>query len=105
MNKNYELIFDKVVFKQLKKAGKNKEVKEILRKMFDKVEEKGPLAGELLDSQLFLYEVKNIRPPLRLYYQVLEKSNQIKVFEFEMKTSALKQRKTIQKIKTKASET
>ncbi len=101
MEKMYTLIFDKVIIKQLKKAAKNNQVKEILTKMLDSIEENGPDAGELLDSQLFIYEVKNMRPPIRLYYQHSKASNEIKVFEYEMKTSSEKQQITIEKIKSK----
>ena len=101
MEKRYNLIFDKVMIKQLKKAAKNNQVKEILTKMLDSIQESGPDAGELLDSQLFIYEVKNMRPPIRLYYQHSKSSNEIKVFEYEMKTSSEKQQITIEKIKRK----
>mgnify|MGYP001562024637 CR=1 FL=1 len=99
MIKKYTLVFDKVIIKQLKKAAKNNQVKEILIKMLDSIEENGPDAGELLDSQLFIYEVKNMRPPIRLYYQYNKVSNEVKVFEYEMKTSSEKQANTIEKIK------
>ncbi|MFB6246793.1 MAG: hypothetical protein ABEI74_04350 [Candidatus Pacearchaeota archaeon] len=66
--KNYELIFDRVILRQLDKVAKDKSVKEILSKMFDKIEEKGPKAGKLLDPKLKLYELKNKRPPIRLYF-------------------------------------
>ena len=101
MEKRYNLIFDKVMIKQLKKAAKNNQVKEILTKMLDSIQESGPDAGELLDSQLFIYEVKNMRPPIRLYYQHNNISNEIKVFGYEMKTSSEKQQRTIEKIKKK----
>lgn len=101
MEKKYTLIFDKVIIKQLKKAAKNNQVKEILIKMLDSIEEFGEEAGELLDSQLFIYEVKNIHPPIRLYYQHSKLSNEIKIFEYEMKTSQEKQQNTIEKIKRK----
>jgi len=53
------LKFDPVMIKQLKKAAGNKTIKEILSKMLDKIEEKGPKVGELIDSKLFIYELKN----------------------------------------------
>ena len=101
MEKRHTLVFDKVMIKQLKRAAKNNQVKEILTKMLDGIEEFGPDAGELLDSQLSIYEVKNMRPPIRLYYQHSKASNEIKVFEYEMKTGAEKQQNTIEKIKKK----
>jgi len=55
--------------------------------MLDKIEELGPNSGKLLDSKLFLYEVKNKHPPLRLYFKPKVNSNEIYIFEFEMKTN------------------
>jgi len=104
-NKNYQLIFDKVILKQLKKAGKNQQVKNILSKILDKIEELGPRAGNLIDSRLLIYEVKIMRPPIRLYYKLKKNSNQIYVFEYEMKKSKEKQQETIDKIRKKVSET
>ena len=69
--------------------------------MLDKLESSGPDAGELLDSKLFVYEVKNIRPPIRLYFKHNNITNEIYIFEFEMKTSEEKQQATIEKIKQK----
>ena len=103
MGTNYTLVFDDVMVKQLKKAAKNQHIKEILTKMLDKLEFSGPDAGELLDSQLSLYEVKIKHPPIRLYYKHNKSTNEIYVFEFEMKTSPEKQEATIKKLKQKAS--
>ena len=100
---NYTLVFDDVMIKQLKKAGKNQHIKEILTKMLDKLEFFGPDAGELLDSQLAVYEVKIKHPPIRLYFKHNKQTNEIYVFEFEIKTSPEKQKATIIKIKRKAS--
>lgn len=97
----YELVYDEVILKQLKKAAKDNKVKEILSKMFDKLENKGPEIGELLDSKVFIYELKNMHPPIRLYYKPDLETDKIKVFEFEMKTGQDKQQKTIDKIKNK----
>ena len=100
--KNYKLIFDDVILRQLKKAGKNYQVKLILTKILDKIEEFGPGAGRnLLDSRLSLFEVKVMHPPIRLYYKHNKKTNEIYVFEYEMKTSKDKQQGTIDKIKKK----
>ena len=103
MEKIYTLAFDEVMIKQLKKAGKNQHIKEILTKMLDKLELSGPDAGELLDSQLAVYEIKIKHPPLRLYFKYNRPTNEIYVFEFEMKTSPEKQKATIIKIRQKAS--
>ena len=103
MGTNYTLVFDDVMTKQLKKAAKNQHIKEILTKMLDKLELSGPDAGELLDSQLSLYEVKIKHPPIRLYYKHNKSTNDIYVFEFEIKTSPEKQEATIKKLKQKAS--
>jgi len=35
---NYKLIFDDVILKQLKRAGKNKHIRDILSKILDKLE-------------------------------------------------------------------
>ena len=103
MEKNYNLIFDDIMIKQLKKVAKNHHIKEILAKMLDKLELSGPDAGELLDSQLSIYEVKLKHPPIRLYFKHNKLTNEIYVFEFEMKTSPEKQKATIKKLKQKAS--
>ena len=66
MEKPYNLVFDDVMTKQLKKAAKNQHIKEILTKILDKLELSGPKAGDLLDSQLFIYEIK-VKHPLSGY--------------------------------------
>ena len=53
----YTLVFDEEIIKQLKKVDGN--IKNILSKMFDKLELGGPIVGKLLDSKLFIYEIKN----------------------------------------------
>ena len=98
---DYKLIFDELMIKQLQKAGKNHHVKQFLTKMLNKIEELGPNAGKLLDSKLFIYEVKNKHPPIRLYYRHNIFNNEIYVFEYEMKTSEERQSNTIEKIKKK----
>ncbi len=103
METRYTLVFDDVMVKQLKKAAKNQHIKEILTKILDKLELSGPDTGELLDSQLGIYEVKIKHPPIRLYFKHNKPTNEIYVFEFEMKTSPEKQKTTIIKIKRKAS--
>ena len=103
METHFTLVFDDVMTKQLKKAAKNQHIKEILTKMLDKLELSGPDAGELLDSQLSLYEVKIKHPPIRLYFKHNKATNEIYVFEFEMKTSPEKQKATIIKLKKKLS--
>ena len=70
--------------------------------MLDRLEFLGPDAGNLLDSKLFIYEVKNKHPPIRLYFKHIQQTNEIYVFEFEMKTSPKKQKTTIGKIRQKA---
>ena len=101
METHFTLVFDDVMIKQLKKAAKNQHIKEILTKMLDKLELSGPDAGELLDPQLSLYEVKIKHPPIRLYFKHNKTTNEIYVFEFEMKTSPEKQKATIIKLKKK----
>jgi mRNA-degrading endonuclease RelE of RelBE toxin-antitoxin system len=104
MEKRFVLIFDEVITKQLRKAAKNNQVKQILTKMLDKIELQGPGAGELLDSKLFLYEIKTMHPPLRLYYKHDRDTNEVYIFQYEMKTSQDSQQKTIDKIRHKALE-
>ena len=99
---NYNLVFDEVILKQLKKLGKKADLKNIVSRMLDKIEALGPHAGNLLDSRLKLYEVKVMRPPLRLYYKIIESKREAYVFEYEMKTSTEKQQKSISRIKEKA---
>ncbi|MEW5896529.1 MAG: hypothetical protein AB1668_02450 [Nanoarchaeota archaeon] len=99
---NFPLVFDDVMIKQLQKAAKNQQLKEILRTMLDELEEKGPQAGKLLDSHLFIYEIKNKHPPIRLYFKHQLQTNEIYVFEYEMKTSEDKQQRAIEKIRLKA---
>ncbi len=101
MEKEYVLVFDEVIIKQLQEAGKNNSIRSILKKMLDKLELIGPFAGKLLDPRIQLYEIKNKKPPLRLYFKHNKTTNEIYVFEFEMKTSEKKQKKTISKIKHK----
>jgi mRNA-degrading endonuclease RelE of RelBE toxin-antitoxin system len=104
MENKYVLVFDEVMLKQLKQAGTDGTVRIFLSKMLNKLEEMGPLAGKLLDSQLSIYEVKMKRPPIRLYYKYNKATNELYVFEYEMKTSPTKQNQTIQRIRKKASE-
>ena len=103
MGKNYELVFDNVILKQLKKAGRNKHLKSILSNMLDKIEAGGPNAGELLDSKLHIYEAKNMHPPITMYYKHDIITSKIYIFEYEMKTGREKQKKTVEKVKNKAS--
>ena len=100
----YLLVFDKVMVKQLKKVAKNEHLRIILSNMLDKLEILGPIGGKLLDSKLFIYEIKNKHPPIRLYFKHNAITNEIYVFEFEMKTSTSKQQRTIDSLKKKASE-
>ena len=99
MGKAYTLVFDAVMLAQLKKLGENKPLRALLGKMFDKMELLGPRAGQLIDSQLFLYEMKAKHPPLRLYYRHIRETDELHVFEYEMKTSPGKQRKTIYRLR------
>lgn len=102
MENNFKLVFDEVILSQLKQLGKNNNLKLILSKMLDKMELLGPRAGELIDSHLFLYEIKSKHPPIRLYYMHTKQSNELYVFEYELKKSQQKQQKTISKLQQKA---
>jgi mRNA-degrading endonuclease RelE of RelBE toxin-antitoxin system len=98
---NYKLVFDEVILSQLKKSGKNKQIRDILSDMLNKIEDLGPRAGQLLDSGVFIYEIKSKRPPIRLYYKHLKATNEIYLFEYEMKTSEEKQKRTIFNLRNK----
>ena len=95
----FKLVFDEVILAQLKRLGGNVQLRLLFRKMFDKMEEHGPRADGLIDSRLFLYEIKCKRPPLRLYYMHVKETNELYVFEYEMKTSKEKQKGTINRIR------
>lgn len=95
----YVLIFDAVMLAQLKKLGEQRQLRVLLAKMLDKMETLGPRAGQLIDSQLFLYEIKAKHPPLRLYYRHVRETDELHVFEYEMKTSPEKQRRTIHRLR------
>lgn len=68
MEKKFTLVFDEIMRNQLLKDGKDANLQGLLARVFDKLEEKGPDAGKLIDSQLFIYEIKNKHLPLRLYF-------------------------------------
>jgi hypothetical protein len=92
------------MLKQLKDIKNDGNLRPIFTKILDKLEEMGPLAGKLLDSHLFIYEIKMKRPPIRLYYKHNQATNELYVFEYEMKTSVEKQQRTVEKIRRKALE-
>ncbi len=100
--KQFELVYDEVILAQLKKLGENRHLRELLSKMFDKMEVLGPRAGELIDSHLFIYEMKSKQPPIRLYFKHVKETDELYVFEFEMKTSGKKQQKSIRQLQDKA---
>ena len=103
--KKFVLIFDDIILKQLKEvAQKDQKIKEILSKIFDKIEEKGDLAGKLIDSRLHIYEMKNKSPPIRLYFKPIKDTMFIFLFEFEMKTSPKKQQRTIDRLRKTAND-
>lgn len=97
--KRYKIIFGWSVLKKFKKIEKKKDIKELLTKMFDKIEEKGPDAGKLLDSALNLYEIKSKKPPLRLYFEIIFENNIAEIIDFEMKKSKNMQNYLIEKIR------
>ena len=103
MENQFELVFDEVIIKQLRKVAKSSKIKEILTKMLNKIEFFGPQAGKLIDSRLFIFEAKNVHPPIRLYFKHNIQTNEIYIFEFEIKTSEEKQQTTIEKIKKRIS--
>ena len=71
----WELIFDEVIKRQLKKV-EDHALHSLVKKCFDDVEENGPMAGKLLDNHVRLFEWKMHHPPLRVYYTLLE-NNQV----------------------------
>lgn len=95
----FQLVFDEVMLAQLKKLGSEKHIRDLLAKLFDKMQSLGPRAGELVDSQLGLYEMKVKHPPIRLYYRHVHGPSELQVFEYEMKTSPEMQKKTIGKLR------
>ena len=101
MKRVYILSFDEVMLNQLKDLGKDVNIRSFISKMLDKIEEHGPRAGKLLDSQLHLYELKIKHPPIRIYFKPVKDSNEIYVFEYQMKTSEEKQQNIIRKIRFK----
>ncbi len=101
MAKNFNLVFDVVILKQLKKLSSDKNLRTLLAKLLDKIEELGPDTGKLLDSHLNLYEVKMNRPLIRVYYKHVHASIELYVFEYGMKTSPEKQQKIIDRIRLK----
>jgi mRNA-degrading endonuclease RelE of RelBE toxin-antitoxin system len=99
--KKYELVFDKVIFKQLKKLNKNNQIKSIISKMFDNLESNGGTIGKMLNNQLMLFELKNKRPSIRLYYKIMANNIEIYILEYELKKNKKKQIITIERLKTK----
>ncbi len=104
MEKRFILVYDEVMLEQLKKLGEDASLRALLSKMFDKMELLGPRAGQLVDSHLFIYEIKSKQPPIRLYYKYVKETDELYVFEYEMKTSEKKQKKTIHKLRKKTQE-
>lgn len=96
---DYTLVFDPVMVRQLRKLESNKAVKYLVLKLLEHLRTSGPQAGELLDSRLFLYELKCKRPPLRIYFKPQKTSDEIYVFFFEMKTNPKKQKRTINELR------
>ena len=103
MEQLYKVVFDEYVRDKLQKAINKSDYKEIIKQWLDLLEVKGPLAGKLLDNHIWLYEMKNKHPPLRLYFYHQKSTDKIIIFELEMKTSKLKQKKTIGKLRHRLS--
>jgi mRNA-degrading endonuclease RelE of RelBE toxin-antitoxin system len=97
--KHYKLIFGKSVLKKLKKIEKKKDIKNLVSKMLDKIEDQGPKAGKLLDPVINLYEIKSKKPPLRLYFEIIFENNIAEIIDFQMKISQDKQNTLIKRIK------
>ena len=103
--KKWHTIFSKEMIKQFRKLATKKDLKETLRSLLDELEEKGPQIGELLDSRVHLYELKQGNPSIRIYYRPRENSNKIDVFEYEIKKRPKQQKQTINRIRRRLSET
>ena len=95
----YRLIFGKSILKKLKKIENKSDIKNLVSKMLDKIEEKGPDAGKLLDLVVNLYEIKSKNPPLRLYFEIIFEGKNAEIIDFKMKRSQDKQNLLIKKIK------
>lgn len=98
MEKRYVVVFDEVVKEKLEKAITINNYKEVIRAWLDQLEQKGTEAGKLLDNHVWLYEMKNKHPPLRLYFHYQKSTGKIIIFECEMKTNEKKQKETIGKL-------
>lgn len=79
--------------KQLEKI-RDGALQQLMEKCRRRLELLGPRAGKLLNSRYHLYEWKNNRPPLRVYYRVFWDDSILMIF-YELKTSEAKQRQTI----------
>ena len=101
VGKKFTLIFDEPILKQLKKAAKDKNTELIVKKLLDRLEIYGPISGNLLDVKIWLYELKNKHPPIRIYFKHQKETNEIYVLEYEMKTSEKKQSNTISNLRKK----
>ena len=64
-------------------------------RVLDKIEEKGPHAGALLDTRLKIYEMKSKRPPIRLYYKYNLQTDEINIHPGEHLVEMLR----VQKLK------
>lgn len=102
MVETYQLVYDEVILKQLKKIEKDANLKNLFAKFLDKIAILGPFAGKMLDPILPLYEVKCKRPPLRIYFRIDKLQKEAYLYEFEMKTDPRSQFYTIERIKQKA---
>ncbi|MBI2146625.1 hypothetical protein HYU22_04760 [Candidatus Woesearchaeota archaeon] len=96
--KKYVVVFDEEMKKKLEEIIIKTNSKELIKKWLDKLEHLGPSAGKLLDNHVWIYELKNKHPPLRLYYHHHQETGKIILFELEMKTSEQKQQKTIRRL-------
>lgn len=66
-----------------------------IRKLSKKLEEAGVAAGQLLDTEVWLYELKSKRPPIRLYYTASKTGNPVFLIGYELKKDSQQQQKTI----------
>lgn len=97
----YTFIFDDALSQQLKDLAQEQAIRRLLTKMLNRLELCGPSIGKLIDSHAFIYELKSKLPLLRLYFKHVLQTNEIYIFEFEMKTSSKKQHATLQRLRKK----
>lgn len=91
-----EITFDSKALKEFKKLAINSEVQKILKKKLDKLESKG-CHGKIIDAKFSIYELKNKKPAIRLYFYPRGDS-EIRILGFQIKKSDGSQKKYIKEL-------